>query len=418
MVAKITIEELKLKIKDARENVKIAKKQLKDPKNINTEKKHEKCQKKLETKERKLSKLLEKLPKKRPMKGGNDIHLVGEGSNGCVVQILDKLYKIIKSVKKTSGSKTVQSDETKVKENITIKDDSIDLDNYFIFPELVKNIEPNIKNYMRVCNKHTYTNTNKYIVLEMVDGGTSMNKHIREFSLFEWVLTLKHLLTAIKILLDNSLVHLDIRLDNIVMKQDEMPRIIDFGLLSSFDLKSTPAGVPHIGDTLSSLSSGNIFDIDKFFPHIPLEVFLNILQIGCSQNKGVDAIDDNVYVKNIYTKTVKRIANGLTPLHNYKIIQNIDKQLDIPLLDYTKIDIYSLGICCIMHHRNINFEDDNTIINAPYFEMVNGMTEINANERWDVEKAIEKCVEIEKLYTKETTRRRSKRRRQGSTTRN
>jgi len=93
---------------------------------------------------------------------------------------------------------------------------------------LVRFNNPNIVDIVQVCE----INENAYLIMEFIQGTTISNwlKQIKDTAnQIELDLILKPMLNALKLIHKNKLLHRDISPDNIILRKDMSPVLIDFG---------------------------------------------------------------------------------------------------------------------------------------------------------------------------------------------
>ena len=155
--------------------------------------------------------------------------------------IFNNRYKEICVLGKGSFGKVIKSMDLKLNKEVAIKIiNKYNNEKYDLFKEEI-NILKTI-NHPNIVKLYDYYETNKniYIIMEYIEGGTlkqylEKNKIINEAKVKEIIF---YILKAIEHLHKNSIIHRDIKLDNIMLENENnlsSLKIIDFGLSIRFN---------------------------------------------------------------------------------------------------------------------------------------------------------------------------------------
>lgn len=167
------------------------------------------------------------------------------------------------------------------------------------------------------------------------------NNKIHKLNIYSTWSFLIHLIEGLNVLYQNKILHLDIKAGNILISNDNLPKIIDFGL--SHYTKDY---------TYKSLRYYQIYPywISMFYiesQNIYLRDYANTLKI-------YKKYYDYVFKKNYDIK--KAMNERIIKYYNF-ILDNPEKKYDDYIKPYTyKIDIYMLALMFI-HYLNIKFGD-------------------------------------------------------------
>lgn len=234
-------------------------------------------------------------------------------------------------------------------------------DNLFEDYEPYCQIEPNT-NYINIIQEYGGNTLNDLIQLNKLHN---IQPHILKI--------FKHLLKALQLLHNNNIIHRDIKVDNIIIK-NYLPRIIDFN--NAVQLSQIEEILPITGN---------------YYYNIPLD------------NLILNAIDNSITKGE--TLTLKKISEiKKICLSKYKNIivftkndEQVDKLISIMInrikspefLEYykneylQKVDIYSLGILFKMILQKLNIKG------KKLNKMVSHMIKLNPDDRWDIQTCID-----------------------------
>jgi serine/threonine protein kinase len=209
-----------------------------------------------------------------------------------------------------------------------------------------------------------------------------------------FILMIRNLLDGLKLLIDNRLVHQDIKANNITFRIkpssiniDRVFKLIDFDLIEETDTVYTSDNerlntITHyypIEYVLANNYLNNITDKnkEKFKTRLITEIYEHIYDIGLI---GLSSYQ-NLINPNDLDKKIKIQVN--------KYVRSPDKYFNDSILNNTgKIDIYSLGMMCIyVEHLLSNDNMKKTSLNK-YEKFLKGLVEIDPNKRYDINKAI------------------------------
>lgn len=330
------------------------------------------------------------------------ITLIGEGSYGCVYSPSVRCSRIIEFLnKKTVNSKTLIS---------KVYSRSNDFETEIQFLKSIKDIDPKGK-YFVVPNK-TCTTTVKTILnsnpdnecslLESIDtekklyqilmpnAGLSLlsffqeyyTKNKSKYSLREWIKSIKGILEAIKLLNTNSLVHRDIKSDNIVFNGKTL-KVIDLGLM-----------VPNKEVYLSR----NKHVLEFNYLSYPYE-FLLVYFEKYASNFQKNTVNKLVNFKQSLESFGSDVADTFYLLHSKTNIEKAIEDLDrwknntknwfsIIKKNIDKVDIYSFGTVCIeldSYFDKSTLSKDELIL---YYDFMYKITMVDFRYRANIEEAI------------------------------
>ena len=340
--------------------------------------------------------------------------VIGDESYGCVItpavkcdktivdfgeiDVRDSVMKIYKTNKKET--KEILHKNIKYGKFIT----SIDpYQNYFVIP--IKYCNSSRKSLL----KNSAFKTCK--VNKKQEQFTTSIMENQDYDLYEYILSYKqktsllfpkktfilligNLLDGLKLLIDNGLVHQDIKANNITfrikpssIKFDRVLKLIDFDLIEKTDKVYT-----NDNDRLDIISHyypieyvfannyvNNIKDKNKenLKTRLIMEIYEHIYDIGLiglsSYQKLLNPTD--------LDKKIKIQVN--------KYVRSPDKYFKDSILNNTgKIDIYSLGMMCIYIEHLLSNDNMKKISLTKYEKFLKGLIEIDPNKRYDINKAI------------------------------
>ena len=281
--------------------------------------------------------------------------IIANGAHGCLVspELLckdesDNGISHSKRVSKIFREKNTWEDE--ISETSKIKEIP-NYDKYFIIPLKACVVHESQKSIWKKCEKligEKPANEKDLYQLVMRDGGISLYEYINKIEFKEWIQIFLKILKCLKVLALHKLVHMDIKLRNIVYDHiTNSVRLIDFGLTTSFD------------EVYVSVYKSR-------YIYWPIEF---VLYEQCGDIKSLNA----EFTRNI--KYAPFVIRKDTPFHSRDVLKS-PKNL-------SKIDIYSLGIECMLTHSKIKGD-----IPKSYTDLVNRMCALNCLERISIDDAI------------------------------
>jgi serine/threonine protein kinase len=287
--------------------------------------------------------------------------IIANGAHGCLVspELLckddsDTRIPQSKRVSKIFREKKIWDDE--LVETSKIKEIP-NYDKYFIVPLKACAVHESQIAIWKNCEKligKKPSNEKDLYQLVMRDGGLSLNDYIiNRIEFREWIHIFLKILKCLKVLSVHKLVHMDIKLNNIVYDPvTKSVRLIDFGLTTSFD-----------EIYISVYKSRYIY--------WPIEF---VIYEHCNDKNTCDIES----VNSEFTRNIKYepfVNQKHTPLHSRDVLKS-PKNL-------SKIDIYSLGIECMFIHWKIKGD-----IPKSYTQLISRMCALNCLERISIDDAI------------------------------
>ncbi|MCH5216385.1 MAG: SEL1-like repeat protein [Muribaculaceae bacterium] len=171
-------------------------------------------------------------------------------------------------------------------------------------------------------NETFEANGTAYYVMEYLDGGT-LQKVCEE----EAIDLILRIADAVNVLHENKLLHLDIKPDNIILKNndegDKVPVLIDFGLAKHFDKNGNPTSTPNakgLSNGYAPIEQGGV--IDEFSPTLDIYALgatLLYLLTGKNPPSSTELVDANqsklksLIPDNISDTTRNAILNSMKP---------------------------------------------------------------------------------------------------------
>lgn len=223
--------------------------------------------------------------------------------------------------------------------------------------------------YEPYCRIEPDTN---YINIIQEYGGHTLNDLIQSSKLHNLqpylLKSFTHLLKALELLHNNGIIHRDIKVDNIILK-NHLPRIIDFN--NAIEISQVKEILPVVGN---------------YYYNIPLDnLMLNAIDNAITKGESLTP-NKNTEIKKYCLSKYKNII--VLP-KNDEIIDNLliamIKKIRSPeFLKYykteylQKVDIYSLGILFKMILQKLNIKG------KKLNKMVSHMIKLNPDDRWDI----------------------------------
>lgn len=181
------------------------------------------------------------------------------------------------------------------------------------------------------------------------DGGMDLYDYINDRKPKQFaklIKNMKFVCRGIKMLIDNKLVHQDIKLENLVFNEEKL-YLIDFGLMATFD-------------KVYKQKEFLKFDYLPFPPEYKFVIFKNF---------------KNIFLKHLKSHQIFRLIKKIYP--NY-----MDDLSLIDSVDASKIDIYSLGIV-LLHLYRWYGKTHKTLE-----KLILGMICFDHKKRWDIQTCI------------------------------
>ena len=276
--------------------------------------------------------------------------------------------------------------------------------NYFVYSsderpcqpsELNKGHEPDLK-YCDLIN--TYSLRGLWMYRMPYGGPITLSRlsfnPARELAEFNFWKFGKHLLEAATLLLVNGIVHFDLHAGNIVIDDDDVPRVIDWG--------KALEGPYATGDELMTQIQNRKFDVryTQEPPEIPLFV---------AQYKGIP-IDSaiNALFTGQKRKAIVQMLQYLLKVNQHQLrtqLENyrertvyFEKQTDFPKWwksHWTTYDSWSIGVILLRNYATIMKVGDKRIYQASYSDKqtnilnaLRGMCNFNCFERFNAAQAL------------------------------
>ena len=174
-------------------------------------------------------------------------------------------------------------------------------------------------------NETFEANGTAYYVMEYLDGGSP--KKMNESEAINLILQISEALSALH---DNKLLHLDIKPDNIILKNEtdgnQFPVLIDFGLAKHFDKNGNPTSTPNakgLSNGYAPIEQGGV--IDEFAPTLDIYALgatLLYLLTGKNPPSSTELVDaqqsklKTLIPENVSSTTRNAILHAMTPNKN------------------------------------------------------------------------------------------------------
>lgn len=334
--------------------------------------------------------------------------VIGAGSYGCVMEPPLPCDKSDGSEKSKYGTKMVTKlllDKMNGDVEINIAtdmlkwklDDGLVLSDYFIVPHKICKTTLYSKytydaDILSKCDIRHPTGKETYDQIIMKYGGIDMHqlKNYNKskpylFELEEWILMIENLLIAVNIMTTNGLVHLDIKDYNILWDNKNL-RVFDFSLLS-------PIKDVHKDTPIKKIRR-------SIYNPYPLEMILTKMV------DGKRPLDFYTIFYDYNEAIARRNNNNFYRYHSeveiedaikYMLSQTKEDLRKILNRHAHKIDVYGVGMFCIIYHKNINFENANTNVINTYMKLIRNMTHVNCKHRITIKKALSEHKKLKKL---------------------
>jgi hypothetical protein len=331
----------------------------------------------------------------RSITGGT---LLDTGTYSC---IFDPPLKC-KSGTSTSGSLKPRSAKSRGKERMISKlmlDEEADVEweisekirqiplwsNYFSVSEFMCELSPNQvdDDLKKKCQVIKHISINQLRLLEMPYAGKPIYTHDipANFNLVDFMI---HVLEGASLLLVNNIIHFDLHPGNILISENEVPRIIDFNL----------SMISNVSISVSQLS----YRYSRNF-HLPQHPPDYTAVIGIDQSKTIDKIISNVSGKDIM-KSIRSVVNVQSAKINIDMKDMIVKNSFIAGGDiigwfnhyWTKIDSWAIGTYFVdtikNHAMNPRIGDAYRKHYIKIRKMLYCLCAIDPKERWDCMQAL------------------------------
>lgn len=339
-------------------------------------------------------------------KNDKKVELLGEGSYGCVYSPAIRCSKVLDYLnRKNTNSKNLIS-----KVFISSNDFDTELDflksiedidktgKYFVIPNktCLTSVNAILKNTNKKCNLLENIETeNKLYQIVMPKAGLSLLSYLQEYyiknkkkySLRDWIKNIKNVLLGIELLNKHSLVHRDIKSENILFNGNKM-KIIDLGLMCPSE-EIYKENNKHVLEYnyLSYPFEFLLVYFSKYasnFQKKTVDIFINFKQSIQSFGKTAE---ETFYILHSLTNIKKSIESLLRWKNTNKNWLSIIKQKT------DKIDIYSFGTVCIELDNYLDKSTLSTDELTRYYDFLYKITMVDFRERYNINDAI-------KLYNK------------------
>ncbi len=263
---------------------------------------------------------------------------------------------------------------------------------YFLLPEPeICHLNASEKKMIREsCEPTANVPFEKLTQISIAYGGQSLRTAVIDFKSFSFKRFMKHLLEGIVLLKNNNLAHADLHLGNVLLGPNNLPLIIDFAKLISFDETSNTMYKTHFLQFLSG------------YEHIPPECLL-IAGLHTTPKTAEQLIDVIPNMKSTFSLAANYLnysreeqESDLRSFLRRFTQENPKTYMDLPIfwkLVAPKFDTYSCGN--IFLHILVSF------LRSPYFaqkqysigrdqinEVIRGLVNTNPYERLSPEEAL------------------------------
>lgn len=352
-------------------------------------------------------------------------NIIAHGAHGCIVKALpceikksDIIYepneKYIRSLSTNTDNVSkifINKDSWEMEQQEAEKITKIpDYQKYFIVPlaacSIDKNPEYNV--LWKKCEKKTEKTLDPeedrlyHFILN--NGGVSIAQYlgipspgeVQPVFLTDWLKILLQILKCLKVLAEAHLVHMDLKLENVVYNtKTGKVKLIDFGLTSSFK------DVYYISDKYLER---------EIYPYWPIDFkihqycYHDVIKVTEKEFKCNAKNIETIYMMGIIDVYNLCIDYGIIDKDHSKqteIIENLingyDTRDELARTDniyLAKIDIYSLGISCLYAHKYGRLKVSSG--DKKYIELVRNMCNIDYRKRISIDDAIERVNIISK----------------------
>lgn len=328
--------------------------------------------------------------------------LIGQGSYGCVYYPAIRCSKVLEYINKknqnskNSISKVFNRNKSFEEEIKFLKSiNSIDkYGKYFVVPNktCLTNVNTILKHTNGKCHIFDYMNTQQQLYqIVLPNSGKPLQKFMEDYKdtnkikypIKEWIKNIENILYGIELLNENSLIHRDIKSDNILF-DGKKAKIIDLGLMCP-------------KEDIYKINNKHILEYNYLpYPFEFLLVYFNMYATNF-QKQTVNLV--SIFEQSIssFGNEAEELFNILhSPINIKKSIEDIEKWKNSNTNWFSeikkntdKIDIYSFGTVCISLS---NLLDNSTITQEEHIRYQNFLykiTKIDFRERYNIKQAIE-----------------------------
>jgi serine/threonine protein kinase len=299
---------------------------------------------------------------------------VGEGSYGCVFQPALKCIGNSSKNNKFVGKVFQEDDEALIEWDATNILHHIDKDqDLYIYPLRKCDVQDQL---LKNCSFRDHKQTHKQLIMKFggVPIDTFCGRLHRKLSRRDLIDLTINLFIGIKKMLQQYLVHQDIKMENILTDEKGNVRLIDFGFMTSLQNFATKKNVLYSDDK-----------IEAYYVNPPEYRFhhANAMHDSTIINK------EYKHLSKIKKITKKEFMEQLTGLLLF-----LEKKKGKTEIIHYKSDIYSLGLVlyeleeqyCIPEKKDSNFKE--------FQRLLSGMTHLNPVERFDIDICIQLSEKI------------------------
>lgn len=276
--------------------------------------------------------------------------LIGQGTYGCVfkppisckyVKNFDQKHKddIMKVADSTTKSSIMEQEISVILKQIDA------LNNYFIGLSGDSCILDDNNKNIKSCKIYTESNYSFQIKgFYLKYGGPTIDKFIKTYDInlndiWKW---LNHLIYAIKLLHDNDIVHLDIKENNIVIGDDDLPKIIDFGLsgiaskyddedmCQFYDLEPLFCSAKNTNDIKELYNNYEylaMFFISNYVKNSETDIILKLYNLSRKSKYFKNAIKSNNFYMNPHIKPKFSKKAGIFKIDVYMLMNMFNNEI-------------------------------------------------------------------------------------------